>query len=168
MAISKDKKKLIWEKAKAVAKEPVVVFAGYQGLTVAEVSDLRRSLRSAGVTYSVLKKSIARKALAEEKISGDLPAMLGQVAFVYGSSDVSDILMPARLIAEAGRKFIGKINILGGIYEGRFVDQSLMSVLSAIPSRRNLIAQLVFLINIPIQRLAITINELAKKREGVA
>jgi len=163
MAITKEKKKLIWDKVLDAARSyTAVVFAGFQGLTVADVSAVRRDLRKEGVKYSVVKKTIAAKALKESsKMAGEFPDLPGQVALVYGGQDA---LTAARGVATAAKSYQGKLSILGGIYEGRFVDKAFMAGLAAIPPRQTLLAQFVNVINSPIQGLAVVLDGIAKKR----
>src|SRR3989338_5404892 len=104
MAITKEKKKLIWDKVLDAARSyTAVVFAGFQGLTVADVSAVRRDLRKEGVKYSVVKKTIAAKALKESsKMAGEFPDLPGQVALVYGGQDA---LTAARGVATAAKSY---------------------------------------------------------------
>lgn len=160
MAITKEKKAKITDKAKDILKNSGVVFVNFHKLTVKGVSDLRKGLRDQGVGYTVVKKTLLKRALAETAISGELPALAGELAVAYGK----DPIAPARGIREFAEKNPDTLSILGGIFEGRYMGQEEMRGVSLIPSQQTLYAQVVNLINSPIQRLAVVLGEVAKKK----
>ncbi len=161
MALNKIEKKEVVEKVSAIIeKSNSVVFANYHGLTVEEVSQMRRTLRKAGVGYRVAKKSLAKKALEGKKIAGDLPEMHGQIGFAYSE----DLIAPAREIFQAGKKYQDKISIVGGVFEGKYMSKVEMIALASIPTRETLLGMFVNIINSPIQGLVLALDAVAKKK----
>ena len=161
MAVSKEKKGEIFDKLKKVVKDSVsMVFVNFHGLPVADSSGIRQTLRSKGVSYTVAKKSLTRKALEGEKIVGTMPEMPGELGIVYGS----DLLDPAHEIYEFQKKFDKKIQIVGGVFEGRYMNQSEMISVAQIPGLHTLHAQFVNLINSPIQGFVMALSEIAKSK----
>jgi len=161
VALNKTEKKEVVEKVSEILeKSNSVVFANYHGLTVDEVSQMRRVLRKAGVGYRVAKKSLAKKALEGKKIEGTLPDMPGQIGFAYSE----DLIAPAREIFQAGKKYQDKISIVGGIFEGKYMSKAEMIELAKIPSRETLLGMFVNIINSPIQGLVIGLDAIAKKK----
>jgi len=161
MAISKEKKVEILAKVKKIVGDSQsIVFINFHALPVVESSMIRRTLREKGVGYTIAKKSLTRKALVEGGITGDMPDMPGEMGIVYGA----DLLDPAREVYEFQKKFDKKIQIVGGVFEGRFMSQSEMVTVAQIPGMKTLQAQFVNLINSPIQRLVIGLSQIAEKK----
>lgn len=161
MPISRQKKEEIYSKLQTgLKKAQSVVFVNFHGLLVSDLTVLRKIMRDAGITYVVAKKTIAAKVLNEQGYKGEMPALQGELALVYGE----DLLQPAREVSEFEKKFKGKISILGGVFEGEYKDASAMKAIANIPSREVLLSQIAFLLKSPIQRLAIAVNEVSKKK----
>ena len=161
MAINKEKKGEILSKLKKIVKDSVsVVFINFHALPVKESSEIRKNLRTKGIGYTVAKKTLTRKALAEGGIAGDMPEMPGELGIVYGLDPIES----AREVYEFQKKLDKKIQIVGGVFEGKFMNQADMIVIAQIPGLKTLQAQFVNLINSPIQRLVIGLNAIAEKK----
>lgn len=163
MAINKAKKAEIFEALGTIAKgEGSRVFVNFHGLSVTDTTAVRRGLKSEGVNYLVAKKTIASKAFSEAGITGELPALTGELAIAYGE----DSLAPAREVYKFQKTFKDKVSILGGVFENRFVGAEEMVTIASIPSRHVLYAQFVNLINSPLQGLVMVLDGVAKKKEA--
>ncbi len=161
MPISRQKKEEIYSKLDSGLKDSQsVVFVNFHGLLVSDLTLIRKALRELGITYTVVKKTIAAKALGGQGYKGELPELKGELAVVYGT----DQLAPAREISNFEKKFKGKISILGGVFEGEYKDATAMKVIANIPSREVLLSQIAYLLKSPIQRLAIAVSEVSKKK----
>ena len=161
MALTKVEKKETLDKLNLIFKDAkAVTFAIYNGLTVAQVSEMRRVLKNAGVGYRVVKKTLARKALEGQSYTGTMPDVEGQLGLAYST----DLVASAREIFQAGKKYEGKISIAGGIFEGRYMTKDEMTALAAIPSHQTLLGMFVNVINSPIQGLVIALDSIAKKK----
>ena len=161
MAISREKKGEILSKLKKIFKDSAsIVFVNFHALPVIESSAIRKALRNKGVGYFVAKKTLAKKALSDSGIDGNTPELQGELGIVYGADPIEG----ARGVYEFQKKLDKKIQIVGGVFEGRFMNQSEMLVISQIPSLKTLQAQFVNLINSPISRLVMALNEIAKSR----
>ncbi|OGI81980.1 50S ribosomal protein L10 [Candidatus Nomurabacteria bacterium RIFCSPLOWO2_02_FULL_44_12] len=134
-----------------------MVFVNFHGINVAEETILRRNLREGGITYKVFRKTLLRRVL-KDKAGGTMPELPGEVALAYSK----DALAPAREVYNFGKAHQGLLNILGGIFEGKFVDGAYMQELAMIPSREVLLSKIAFLLRSPMQRLAIAMKEVAK------
>lgn len=162
MAITKAKKHEIVADVKDVlSKAKTVVFVNFHKLTVLETTTIRKELRSHGLGYFVAKKTLAKRALGEASINGDMPALDGELALVYGE----DMIAPAREIYEFQKKLDGRVAILGGIFEGSYKSKDDMISIASIPSLQTLYAQFVQLINSPIQGLVVGLNAIAEKKQ---
>ena len=163
MAISKDKKKEVYEKTQGILKDSnSVVFVNFKGLNVSDTTQLRNDLRNDGSSYSVIKKTIVKKALDETSIEGETPELEGELALAYSE----DLIAPARGIYEFQKKHKEKIAILGGIFEGSFMNREKMLSIAQIPAPQILKGQFVNLINSPIQSFVTALSKIAEKREA--
>lgn len=161
MAITRKKKEEILKNLDTgFDKSKSIVFVNFKGLTVADVTELRKKLRENNVSYTVAKKTITKKALSSKGYKGEMPAMEGELAVAFGD----DLLVPAREVLEFTKKFKGKMDIIGGVFEGEFKDASSMKSIAMIPPREVLLSQIAYLLKSPIQRLAIAVNEVAKAK----
>lgn len=128
----------------------VVVLTDYRGLSVAQLGDLRAKLRQSDVEYRIIKNSLAKRA-AEDAGHADLgPALKGPVAFALGYDDLS---APARLLGEWVRATRLKLDITGGLVEGRVYGPEQIRQLADLPSREVLIARLLGTLQTPIAQL---------------
>lgn len=161
MAITKEKKKGIIENVKNILKDSSsLVFINFKGLNVQDTTEIRRTLREKGVGYYVAKKTLAGIALDEKNFDGSKPELPGEVALVYGQ----DNLAPAREIYTFQKKFKEKISIIGGIFDGTYQSKDEMITIAQIPPIEVLRGQFVNIINSPIQRFAVVLNEVAKTK----
>jgi large subunit ribosomal protein L10 len=161
MAINKQKKEeLVAEFTEMVAGAKAMVFVSFKTLSVNKTVALRKKLHNENVGYKVTKKTLLKRALIAQKVEGDFPEVLGELAVAYSA----DALTPARLMFEATKENKGKMEILGGVFEGKFMNKAEMLEIATIPSREVLLSKIAFLLKSPMQRLAIAVNEVAKTK----
>ena len=161
MAINKDKKVEILSKLKKIVKDSAsIVFINFHALPVTESSVIRKSLRTKGIGYTIAKKSLTRKALSEGGIEGSLPELPGELGIVYGTDPIEG----AREVYEFQKKLDKKLQIVGGVFENKFMNKEEMLVISQIPGMKTLQAQFVNLINSPIQRFVLALDQIAQKK----
>lgn len=145
--------------AKELKDAQSIVFSNYQGLTVAQDTEMRAAFRKEGLNYKVVKNNIALRALQELGFSGLEETMKGPIALAYSNEDV--VLAP-RLVKQFVEKF-KKTEIKGGIVENKLAELKTITALSQIPSTEELYGQFVCGMVYPIRSLAITLNLLAEK-----
>ena len=160
MAITKDKKKSILEKLETIKKSESVVFVNFKGLPVFETTTMRQELTQNSVSYYVAKKTLVTKAFKEAGIDGEMPEIEGELAVAYGN----DATGPAREIFAFQKKYAGKVSIVGGVFEHRFMNQSQMEEIAKIPSMHVLRGMFVNVINSPIQGLVVALSAIADKK----
>ena len=162
MAISKAKKvEIIDTISKGIKEAETVTFVNFHGLTVKEVTELRRNLRAEGVKYYVAKKTLIKRVLSEQGYTGTLPDMPGEIALAWSKDDAT---APARDLFEIGKKHKGALTIVGGIWENAFADAFAMNAIATIPPVPVLRGMFVNVINSPIQGLAIVLNQIAETK----
>ncbi len=174
MAKTKAEKAVIIEKLEKGMKDASsAVFVHFSKLSVADETAMRRSLRAEGVTYTVAKKTLIRRAL---NALGHLPApgearqagkheelpLEGEVAVAMGFGD--DVTASARFVHEASKKLADKLSVIGGIFQGKLIGQAAMQEIATIPSMQVLRGMFVNIINSPIQGLAVALNAIAQKK----
>lgn len=161
MAITKAKKQDIVAKAAEAIKDAVsVVFVRFNKITVADTTAMRKSLKSEGIGYYVAKKTLLKRALSDKGYEGTLPSLDGEVAIAWSTSDAT---AAARGIYEHGKKHEG-LQILGGVFEGKYLDAAGMKAIATIPPVPVLRGMFVNVINSPIQRMAIALGQVAAKK----
>ncbi len=162
MAITKAKKgDIIAKLAGAFKTASSIVFVSFNKLTVKDASALRKSLKQEGVGYMVAKKTLIRRALAEQGYTGTLPELPGEIAVAWGEADAS---VPARGVHVYVRKLKEVLTIAGGVFEGAFQDAAKMTALATIPPLPVLRGMFANVINSPRARFAIALGEVAKKK----
>ncbi len=162
MAISRNKKESIVKKIKDIfSKAKTIVFVRYAGVTSEETNKLRKGIRDENVGYFVFKKRLLKLAIKDASVKGDLPQLDGEIGIVYGE----DSITPARLVREFSKEFKNKLEIVGGVYEGEYIDASSMSNIANIPSIPVLHTQFVSMLNLPIQSFAICLGKIAEKKK---
>lgn len=159
MAINKEKKKkIVSDVSKVVKDSDSVVFVNFHGLPVADTTILRKTLKGQGIGYLVSKKTLAKRALNDAKIEGVLPTMEGELSLAYGK----DLIAPAREVYAFQKKYPNLIQIIGGVFEKRYMNKEEMTDIAAIPPIQVLYGQVVNLINSPIQQFVMALGQIAK------
>ncbi|HPS21367.1 MAG TPA: 50S ribosomal protein L10 [Candidatus Paceibacterota bacterium] len=153
------KEEMVKELEGEINKSKSLVFVNFHGLKAGDETSLRRDFRNQGVDYKVYRKTLLKRAL-NGKAEGTLPELTGEVAVAYGE----DLIAPAREVYNFQKTHKGFLSILGGIFEGKFVDSAKMMEIATVPSREVSLSKLAFLLKAPMQKLAIGLSEVAKKK----
>jgi large subunit ribosomal protein L10 len=158
MPITLDKKKeLVVSLEKALKGANSVVFVKFDKLKVADVNELRRGLQKENVGYQVSKKTLLKRAMLTQGVTGEIPEIEGQIAIAYGE----DLLSPAREVFSFQKSHKDNISIVGGVFEGKYMNASEMMSIATIPPLQTLRGMFVNLINSPIQRFAVVLDQIA-------
>ncbi|MGH7765346.1 MAG: 50S ribosomal protein L10 [Candidatus Dormibacteraceae bacterium] len=138
---------LLTEKLK---QAKVAVLTDYRGLKVSQIQELRGKLRGGDVDYRVIKNTLARRAAAAAGHPALEPVLTGPVAIAFGYDDLS---APSKLINEFVRATRLKVEIVGGLVEGRVFSPDQVRQLADLPSRETLLAQLLGTLQSPVAQL---------------
>ncbi|MDD2919951.1 50S ribosomal protein L10 [Rhodoferax sp.] len=158
-----EKEAVISEVTGLAAKAQTLVIAEYRGITVADMTKLRTTARSNGVALSVLKNTLARRAVAGSSFEVVSDQMTGPL--IYGFSE--DAVAAAKVVADFA-KTNDKLVIRGGAFAGKALDVNGVKQLASIPSKEVLLAQLLGLMQSPISRIARVMAALAEQKGGGA
>jgi len=153
------KEEMIKDLEKIIKESESVVFVNFHGMNVHDETILRRELRNEKVDYKVSRKTLLKRAFPK-KIEGEIPELSGEVAIAYSKDKIAS----SREIYNFQKTHKGILDILGGIFGGKFIAKEKMTEIAMIPSREVLYAQFVNLINSPIQRFVLVLNEIAKNK----
>jgi large subunit ribosomal protein L10 len=158
-----EKEAVITEVTSLAAKAQTLVMAEYRGITVAAMDKLRVNARKSGVNLSVLKNTLARRAVAGGQFEVAADQMTGPL--IYGFSE--DPVAAAKVVADFA-KTNDKLVIRGGVYGGKVLDVNGVKQLANIPSKEVLLAQLCGLLMSPMSRTAVVLGALAAKKGEAA
>lgn len=136
------------------------VFANFQGLKVSESEELRGTCRENGIVYIASKKTLVQKALSDAGFDVDTKTFEGGVAAFFGNEDE---VAPAQIVANFAKTH-KVVSIFGGVLEGEFIDEAKVTALSILPSKQQLLGQLVGTLNAPISGF---VNVLAGNIRGL-
>ena len=161
MALSRTKKETIVSALRDIVKSArTVVFVRFNGVTSEEANALRSACDSEDVGYMVAKKTLIKRVFDGASFDGSLSDMEGEIAVAYGS----DMLAPARIMGEQGKKLDGRISIVGGVFENAFVGPEKMQSVADIPPVKTLYAQFLTVIRGPVQGYVSALGQIADKK----
>lgn len=143
-----------------------VVVVSYSGLTVEQVTNLRKQCREQDVHYVVLKNRLVVRALQELGIEGLDPILEGPNAFVFGNKDVTNAPKIVNDFIEKNK--LTSLEIKGGLMGTEVMDVAAVKGLAALPSRDELLATLVGCLQSPVSSLVAVLDEIAEKLEKEA
>jgi len=154
-----EKEAVISDVTGLAAKAQTLVMAEYRGITVADMTKLRSTARSNGVNLSVLKNTLARRAVAGSGFEVVSDLMTGPLIYSFSV----DAVAAARVVADFA-KTNSKLVIRGGAYGGKALDENGVKQLASIPSKEVLLAQLLGLMQSPISRTARVLAAIAEQK----
>lgn len=158
-----DKKAVVAEVSAKLVDAQTMVMAEYSGVEVADLTVLRAKARQSGVYLRVLKNTLVRRAVVGTQFEPLAEHMAGHL--IYGIS--ADAVAAAKVLndfAKTNDKLVLKV----GCYGGKVLDKASVQALASIPSREELLAKLLGVMQAPVSGLAGAIAALAKKREEEA
>jgi large subunit ribosomal protein L10 len=159
MPVSKARKIEQAEKlSKDLANVSNVVVATYSKLTVGQDYELRKTLRSVGAKYQVVKNTLAERAAKGTKVEGALKDLVGVTSIAYTTGDPVAMAKALTKYAKDTPEFTFKI----GVVEGKVISIKEIEALATMPSRDELMSKLLFLINAPAQRLVTVMNAVGR------
>jgi len=141
-----------------------VVVVDYRGLTVDEVTRLRKQLRDANVEMKVIKNSILTRAAKAAGLEGLDEVFTGPTAVAFSNEDV---VAPAKIIDEFAQD-AKALEIKGGIIEGKVSTLEEITALAKLPNREGLLSMLLSVLQAPVRNVAYAINAVAEKEDGDA
>ena len=159
MPKTRQQKEVIKERLQGEFKKAKsVMFADYQGLTVAQADTLRKATRDVGVTYVVAKKSLFTRAAKDAGIDLDAKQFPGMLGAAFG---MEDEIAPAKVLGDIAKTT--SLKLVGGIFEGQMIDKEKATALSKLPSKHDLLGMLVGTMYAPVSAFVRALNAIAEK-----
>ncbi|OCS91893.1 50S ribosomal protein L10 [Caryophanon latum] len=138
-----------------------VVVVDYRGLTVAQVTELRKQLREAGVEFKVYKNTLVRRATEQAGFEAINEVLTGPNAIAFSNEDV---VAPAKIINEFAKKNEA-LEIKAGIIEGNVSSAEDVKALAELPSREGLLSMLLSVLQAPVRNFALATKAVAEQKE---
>ncbi|PTG15993.1 50S ribosomal protein L10 [Staphylococcus chromogenes] len=158
------KKQQVDEIAEQLKSSVSTVFVDYRGLTVAEVTDLRKQLREAGVQYKVYKNTMLRRAAEKAGIEGLDEYLAGPTAVAFTTEDV---VAPAKVIAGFAKEHEA-LEIKTGVMEGSVISADQVKTVGSLPSHEGLVSMLLSVLQAPMRNFAYAVKAVGESKEESA
>ena len=155
-----DKKAVVAEVAAQVANAQTIVVAEYRGVKVVQLTLLHKKARESGVFLRVLKNTLVRRAVADTPFAELSTHMVGPLIYSISADPVA-----AAKVLNDFAKTNEKLVLKAGSYGGRVMDVASVQALASIPSRDELLAKLLGVMQAPVSGFAAVMAALAKQRE---
>lgn len=137
------------------------VLVDYRGLTVSEVTELRKQLRDAGIEFKVYKNTMVRRAADSVGLSELNEFLVGPSAIAFSNEDV---IAPAKIIHEFAKKHEA-LEIKAGVIEGSFVSVEDVKSIASLPSREGLLSMLLSVLQAPVRNFAYAVKAIGEEKE---
>lgn len=156
------KKAIVEEIADKFSRSTSAILYDYRGLTVEEVTELRKQFREAGIDYKVYKNTLVKRALEQAGVKGLTELMEGPNAIAFSYDDP---ITPAKIGSEFAKTH-KELELKAGIVEGEFFDETKVKELAAIPTREVLIAKLLGSLKAPVSNFAYLLQAIIDKQSA--
>ena len=160
-SVLEQKQQLVAEIAEKLRASKSTIIVDYRGLNVAQVTELRKQLREAGIEFKVYKNTLTRRAVAELGLEGLDETLTGPNAIAFSNDDV---VAPAKILSEFAKKNEA-LKIKAGIIEGNVATLEEVKALAELPSREGLLSMLLSVLQAPIRNFALVTKAVAEKKE---
>src|SRR5215831_6734123 len=159
MALTREKKsEQVQELGSELKKISSMIVATYTKLTVAQDYELRKTLRSSGAKYRVIKNTLAERAAKGTKVEEVLKNLSGVTSIAFTEGDPVALAKVLAKYAKDNPEFTFK----AGVVEGRVVSINEIQALATMPAKEELYSKLLFLLNAPAQRLVTVMNAVGR------
>ena len=158
-----EKQKQADELHEILQKARTVILSGFEGLTVAQDSELRRQVAQAGGKYKVVKNSVIERAAQGTPVEPAARKLRGTTSLAY--TEVEPVTLAKALVEYA--KENPALVFRTGVVEGRVISLADVSVIASLPSRQDLFAKVLFMINAPARQVAVSVAGVARNLASV-
>ena len=159
--IIEQKKQHVSEIAEQFKNSVSTILIDYQGLSVAEATELRKQLREAGVEFHVYKNTMVRRALKEAEIEGFEEHLTGPNAIAFSNEDV---IAPAKVLHNFSKEHEA-LEIKAGIIEGEVTDLDSVKAIATLPSKDGLVSMLLSVLQAPVRNFAYAVKAVGEQKE---
>ena len=157
--ILKSKQEIVEKISESFKESASMTIVEYRGLTVAEISELKKSLKAAGSTFTVYKNTLVTRASEKLGYSELNQYLSGSNAFVFSK----EINAGPKVLAKFAKKN-ELLVIKAGIAEGKVMDAQGMKTIASLPDKNGLLSMFLSCLNAPIQKFAATVKAVADSK----
>ena len=150
---------VVTEKLKTSAS---TIVADYRGLNVAEITELRKQLREAGIEYSVIKNTLLRRASEGAELAGLEEYLTGPTAVAFSKEDP---VAAAKILVDFAKKN-ENLEVKGGVVDGQVFNQAQIKELASLPSKDGMLSMLLSVLQAPVRNFALAVKAVAEKQEA--
>jgi large subunit ribosomal protein L10 len=161
MSVREEKVKVVEEIASKLRDSKGTVLADYRGLNVAQVTQLRKLCREAGVEFKVYKNTLARRAVAEVGIEGLDSYLEGPTAIAFSPADE----VTAAKILNDFAKDNDALELKAGVVDGKVLNQDEIKTIASLPNREGLLSMLLSVLQAPMRNFALAVKAVAEQKE---
>jgi large subunit ribosomal protein L10 len=161
MSVRDEKVQIVEEITEKFRTSISTIVTDYRGLNVAEVTELRKKLRDAGIEYRVLKNTMTRRATAAVGLTELDATLAGPTAIAFCASDV---VAPAKILNDFAKTH-KSLEIKGGVVEGKVISVEQVQDLASLPSREGLVSMFLSVLQAPMRNLAYAVKQIADQQE---
>lgn len=155
------KQSIVQEISEKFQESQTAVVVDYRGLSVSEVTALRKELRDAGVEYKVYKNTLTRRAVADTDLQGLTETLTGPTAVAFSKDDV---VAPAKILSNFAKDH-EMLEIKGGVIEGNVATLDQIKELATLPDHNGLVSMLLSVLQAPIRNLAYAAKAVADQKD---
>lgn len=159
--VLEEKKQAVTVITEKLQNSASTIVVDYRGLNVAKITELRQSLREAGVEFHVVKNTIARRASAQAELTELDEHLVGPTAIAFSSEDV---IVAAKVLAKFG-KTNEKLKIKVGVIEGKVINVDEIKALAELPSRDGLLSMLLSVLQAPMRNFALAVKAVSDQKD---
>ncbi|SDC52447.1 LSU ribosomal protein L10P [Pelagirhabdus alkalitolerans] len=159
--IIEQKKQVVSEIATKLRESESTVLVDYRGLDVAEVTELRKQLREAGVEFKVYKNTMSRRAAEEAELSELNEALVGPTAIAFSNDDV---IAPAKILNNFAKEHEA-LEIKAGVIQGSIATLDQIKELAELPNYEGLLSMLLSVLQAPMRDFAYATKAVAEQKE---
>lgn len=159
--VIEQKKQVVDEIADKLKASGSAIVVDYRGLNVAEVTELRKQLRDAGIEFKVYKNTLTRRAVEKVELNSLNEALVGPNAIAFGGEDV---IAPAKILNSFAKEHEA-LEIKAGVIEGNVATVAEIKAIAELPSREGLLSMLLSVLQAPIRNLALATKAVADQKE---
>ncbi len=155
------KKQVVSEIATKLRESESTILVDYRGLDVAEVTELRKQLREAGVEFKVYKNTMSRRAAEEAELSELNEVLVGPTAIAFSNEDV---VAPAKVLNNFAKNHEA-LEIKGGVIQGSVASIDQIKELADLPSYEGLLSMVLSVLQAPMRNFAYATKAVAEQKE---
>ncbi|APC46800.1 50S ribosomal protein L10 [Virgibacillus halodenitrificans] len=160
-SIIEKKKQIVEEIAEKFRASQTAVVVDYRGLDVAEVTELRKQLREAGIDFKVYKNTMTRRAVEAAELNDLSDVLVGPNAVAFSTEDV---VAPARILNDFAKKHEA-LEIKGGVIEGKVATLDQIKELADLPNYEGMVSMLLSVLQAPVRNFAYATKAIAEQKE---